>query len=168
MTEEIWKDIEGYEGLYQVSNIGRVKSLNYNRTGEEKILKLCKVRGYLYVGLCKDGKNKSLKVHRLVATAFIPNPENKPNIDHINTIRTDNRVENLHWVTQRENVNNPITMSKISRKVLQFTKEDVFVRKWDCIADAERDLGINSHGNINKCCKGKYKTCCGFIWQYTE
>lgn len=110
---EIWKDIKGYEGKYQVSNMGNVKSLNYRRTGKEKILKLHKNNsGYFMVGLYKDDKYKSFLVHRLVAQAFISNLENKEQIDHINTIKTDNRVENLRWATQKENMNNPLTKEK--------------------------------------------------------
>ena len=106
---EIWKTIEDYPN-YMVSNMGNVKSLKW---GKEKILKAGKNNhGYLSVVLCKDGKQKTHKVHRLVAQAFIPNPENKEQIDHINTIKTDNRVENLHWVTSKENNNNPLTKEK--------------------------------------------------------
>ena len=107
---EIWKDIKKFEGIYQVSNLGNIKSLNNNKTKKEKILKLNKdKKGYLYVDLYKNNKSKRFVVHRLVAEAFIPNPENKPCIDHINTIRDDNRVENLRWVTYKENCNNPLT-----------------------------------------------------------
>lgn len=169
---EIWKDIEDYEGKYQVSNMGRVKSLNYGRTGEERILKPGKdTKGYSQVGLYKNNKRKGVKVHRLVATAFIENPENKPCIDHINTIRTDNRAENLRWCTAKENNNNVLTISKLyganhhkARKVLQFTKDGVLIRKWDCIADAERGLGVGN--NISQCCLGRIKTAYGYVWKY--
>ena len=107
--KEIWKDIEGYEGLYQISNLGRIKS-SYN--GKEKILKPFDNHGYFRIQLYKNGVRKKETIHRLVAKAFIPNPENKPYIDHINTIRTDNRVENLRWVTHEENNNNPLTNAK--------------------------------------------------------
>lgn len=175
MIEEEWRDIEGYKGKYQVSSMGNVKSLNYNNTGGEKILKPGKNKGgYLYVNLWKNNKGKNVTIHRLVATAFIDNPKNKPHIDHINTIRDDNRACNLRWVTQKENNNNPISVSKLSganscraRKVLQFNKEGVLVREWDCMMDAERELGFSS-GHISDCCLGKYKTAYGYKWQYAE
>jgi hypothetical protein len=121
--EEIWKDIEGYEGLYQVSNLGRVKSLNRIIATKMNISRLMKGKvltivpdpnNYMKVLLSKEGKQQIYLVHRLVAQAFIPNPDNKSEIDHINTDRTDNRVENLQWVTRKENCNNPLTKEKIA------------------------------------------------------
>lgn len=116
--EEIWVDIKDYEGLYQVSNQGRVRSLDREviradgkkKTFKGKILKLIKNKknGYLYVSI----KGKTYLVHRLVAEAFIPNPENKPDIDHINTVRDNNKAENLRWVTKSENMNNELTKEK--------------------------------------------------------
>ena len=101
---EIWKEIKGYEGLYEVSSEGRVRSLiggNY--------LSFKSFNNYQRVGLCIHSKQKWFLVHRLVAQAFIPNPDNKPEVDHINCDRMDNRVENLRWVTSKENSNNPLT-----------------------------------------------------------
>lgn len=122
MEGEIWKDAVGYEELYEVSSYGRVKSLNYSGGKKEKIMKQTFTNnGYLTVGLTKDGKTKTFKVHRLVAIAFIPNVENKPYVDHINTIRTDNRVENLRWATRIENMNNELTKEKI--KLRKFSDE---------------------------------------------
>lgn len=101
---ETWKDIEGYEGFYQVSDQGRVKSLVRKNRIKEKLLKTTPSgRGYPMVALCRDGTQAYLTIHRLVATAFIPNPENKECINHKNGIKTDNRVENLEWATYREN-----------------------------------------------------------------
>ena len=107
MNEEIWKDIEGYEGLYQVSNWGRVKSLNYKRTGKEEILSPRKhTNGYQFVVLTKEAKQRNRYVHRLVLMTFNP-VENMSElqVNHINECKTDNRIENLEWVTHKENQN---------------------------------------------------------------
>ena len=102
-TEEIWKDVVGYEGIYQVSNLGRVKSLNYNHTGKEKVRKLDLGRkGYYLVVLCKGGKRKAHIVHRLVMLAFIG--ESDLQVNHKNGIKTDNRLENLEYCTASENI----------------------------------------------------------------
>lgn len=100
---EIWAEIKGYEGLYQVSNYGRVRSLNYNRTGgvREIATQLNKATGYIYCCLSKDGKQKCSIVHRLVAEAFLPNPNGYEQIDHRNNKRTDNRAVNLRWVSRK-------------------------------------------------------------------
>ena len=106
MTTEIWKPIKGYEGLYEVSDQGRVKSLNYLHTGQERILSQNKTPDdYLQVMLYKNSEQKKLLVHRLVAEAFVPNPENKPTVNHINEDKHDNRAVNLNWMTRKENCN---------------------------------------------------------------
>lgn len=159
MTGETWKDIEGYEGLYQVSNLGRVKSLNYRHTGREQILEPYKNnREYLIVCLWKNGKRDQQLVHRLVAIAFIPNPEGKPEVDHINNDgpKTDCRAVNLRWVTSRENKDNGQ-----SKKVLCVETGEVFISAME----AERCTGAYNT-NIIKCCKGKYKTTKGYHWKY--
>ena len=99
--EEIWKDIEGYEGKYQVSNLGRVKKIY--KTVQEKIIKSHIHEEYCVIGLYKNSRRKSFRLHRLLAKAFIQNIDNKPYINHINGIKHDNRLENLEWVTQSEN-----------------------------------------------------------------
>lgn len=102
--EEIYKDIKGYEGLYQVSNYGRVKSLNYRRTGKERLLKqILHTNGYFYVRLYKS--NKWFSIHRLVAETFIPNPENLPCVNHKDEVKTNNHVDNLEWCTNEYNLN---------------------------------------------------------------
>ena len=106
MKMEEWKDIPGYEGLYQVSSFGNVRSLNYNKTREPRNLKQVLSREYHCVNLWKDSKMKQKKVHILVGMAFIENPENKPTIDHINRVKSDNHVENLRWALFTEqNIN---------------------------------------------------------------
>ena len=125
LYKEIWKPIitdeEDYTGIYEVSNLGRVRSLDRivkvnnskqpTKMVKGQIMTPCKTKnGYLEIGLYKDGKYKRLRINRLVAFAFIPNPENKPHVDHINTIRNDNRVENLRWCTPKENTNNELTL----------------------------------------------------------
>lgn len=113
MEEEIWKDIPGYEGFYKVSNWGRIIGLYKRCYG--KILSPAKnSKGYKYVCLYKDGYSKCMKVYRLVALAFVPNPLNLPEIDHIDGSRDNDRAENLRWVTHKENVNNPITRRRFS------------------------------------------------------
>ena len=179
---EIWKDIEGYENLYQVSNMGNVKSLDridsMGRHVKGGLMSLTPVKdGYLQASLSKDGDNKKYKVHRLVCKAFIPNPENKSEIDHINGDKTDNRVENLRWCTHKENMNNPLILdifkhrvgvkNGFSKSVIQFTKDNELIRKWDCIADIKRELGIEV-SNISYCCSGKRKTAGGFRWKYYD
>ena len=183
--EEEWRPIKDYEGLYEVSNMGRVRSLNYKNTKEERILKLTKdKRGYLRVPLTKDKKRKIYRVHRLVALTFIPNIENKPCIDHINTIKTDNRVENLRWTTLKENNNNELSRkhnseSNKDRKLSEEHKYKIGKANgrrvycveldmiFDSLAEAERVIKVK-HGNISTVCNGKRKTAGGYHWRYVE
>ena len=171
--QEIWKTIvydgEVFEG-YEVSNMGRVRSLNYRRTGEVKELRLRVGSGeYLTVMLYKGGKTKACLVHRLVAFAFIPIPnddtENKTEVNHKNEIKGDNRVENLEWVTHKQNINHGTRNERISKKVKCVETGIVYESTYE----VERKLGLD-HSHISGCCKGKknYKTCGGYHWKYVD
>ena len=168
---EIWRDIKDYEGLYQVSNWGRVKSLNYRNTGKEGILNgIEDGRGYLYVHLCNDDGVKKKKIHRLVAEAFIPNPENKPEVDHIDRNKLNNNLSNIRWADreiQNNNRNLSNMVKKFSKPVLQFTLDGEFVREWESTIEIYRELGY-SQGNISSCCLGRLKSAYGFKWKYKE
>lgn len=153
--EEIWKDIKGYEGKYQVSNFGNVKSLNYNQTGNERLLKpILHHTGYLCVNLCKP--NKKFPIHRLVAEAFIPNPDNLPQVNHKDENKHNNHVDNLEYCTQLYNINfgtrNKRISESLSKKVYQYTLDGKFVKEWKSIIECSRN-GFNQ-GNIVSCCKG--------------
>ena len=146
--KEIWKPVRNYEGLYEVSNMGRVKSLNYNRTGKERILKVMdNGRGYLKLTLWKDGKDKQCYVHRLVAEAFIqfvPEANVSYEVDHRNTEKTDNRASNLCFVTSSQNNLNPKTKErqtnnpKKSKPVIAIHKITGLILEFPSIHEAER------------------------------
>ena len=174
MEEEIWCPIKGYEGIYEVSDQGRVKSIGY---GKERTLKPGRnTQGYLQVKLCKNGEKKMYLVHRLVVQTFIPNPDNLPQVNHKDENKENNSVQNLEWCDRKYNVNygtrikkisEKMTNGKLSKPVLQFTKDGVFVREWKSTHDVERNLGY-FHNNISYCCTGRYKSAYGFIWKYKD
>lgn len=164
---EIWKDIPNYEGLYQISNLGNVKSLyritNNNHIIHEKILKpQDNNNGYLVVNLYKNNKMKAKLIHRLVAKTFIDNPNNYNYINHIDKNKSNNTVNNLEWCTQSYNV----IYSK-GRKVNQYDKNNNFIKTWNSIADVKRLLNIDS-SSIIRCCKGIKKSAGGFKWEYNN
>lgn len=168
---EIWKPIEGFEN-YQVSTSGRVKSLNYRRTKQEQILKpRDNGHGYLHVHLRKDGKNYWRYIHRLVAEAFLPNPNNLPEINHKDENPYNNQIENICWTNHNGNINwgthNERVAKANSKSVLQYSLDGTFIKEWASTREVERQLGFNQ-GNIGKCCRGEYKTAYGFTWKYKE
>ena len=184
---ENWKDIKGYEGFYQVSDCGNVRSLErdvYNPRGtvirhmEEKILAPNLNRcGYQYVSFSLNGKIKSITVHRLVAEAFIPNPENKPQVNHLDEVKTNNVVENLEWCSAQENVNYGTRTARAIQNRRSYklgnapSAKAVFCEElnktFDCAKRAEEELGIRG-SSICNVCKGKQKTAGKLHWRYAN
>lgn len=186
---EAWKDILGYEGIYQVSNLGRVKSLSRIILGaipkrtKDIILKLkITASGYVVVNLNKNGKYSTKFVHRLVADAFLPNrgfhqvnhkDENKQN--NFVFINPDGSVNeeksNLEWCTSAYNANygtrNERMRKKKMKRVNQYTKEGMFIRSWESITTIQKETGM-SLSNISLTCTGKSQTAFGYIWKYEE
>lgn len=164
---EVWKDIKGYENLYQISNLGNVKSLRTN-----KILKTnmnnC---GYKGVILSYKGQIQSKRVHRLVAEAFIPNPNNYPQVNHKDEIKINNNVENLEWCSPKYNVNYGTGIERCAKNRLkpinQYDKKGNFIKRHDGIIVASKELNINPL-LILAVCRGKRKTTHKCIWRYAN
>lgn len=173
---EKWVDIKGFEGLYQVSNYGRVKSMNYNSTGKEKIMSgNVDKYGYRKVTLTNNKKKYSKMVHRLVADAFIPNPSNLPSVNHKDEVKTNNFVENLEWCTvsynnsygkRLERLSKTKTNGKTSKKVYQYTIDGVLIKVWDSANECGRNGFRTSH--VSACClrKPHSNTHKGYKWSY--
>lgn len=149
-----------------VSNKGRVKNLNYNRTGKEQILKQAQrdKYGHMFVGLCKNGKVKLFLVHQLVAQSFLDNPYNKPIIDHLDCDPTNNRVSNLRWCNQKENSQNLLTIEHTNQKTIYCYETD---KKYYSINEAARQLNINK-GCVSQCCAGKISQTGGYHLCYAD
>ena len=173
--KEIWRDIKGYEGLYQVSDMGRVKSLERTvtrkngrkQTIRERILKpRSDGHGYLQVKLCNNsGKQKTVKVHRLVCEAFHKNSENKPCVNHIDENKTNNVASNLEWCTYSENNKHGTRTARTCKSVGQYTLNGELVKIWQSTHEVERQMGFaNQH--ISAVALGKAKTAYGYVWRY--
>lgn len=181
--KEIWKGVPDYEGLYKVSNLGNIVSLNGYGHGIIRPLKIriCKA-GYCRVTLSKNKQKQFTSVHVLVAKAFIPNPENKPQVNHIDGDKMNNTVENLEWVTCKENINHAIRTglrekisykppkgdaNKSSKPIVQYDLNGNFVKRWECQSDAARFYKCDTSRLVN-CAKGREPSAKGFIWRYVE
>lgn len=184
MEKEYWVDIKDYEGLYQISNLVKIKSLdrivkgknNSLRLKKGKILKLYLDKdGYQVVMLYKNGANKFCKVHRLMAQAFIPNPLNLPQVNHKDENKQNNNVENLEWCdnkynqnygTRNERISKTNRHSKFCKKVYQYDLNGNLIKEWVSTKECGRN-GYNQ-GHVAACCRGKRKTHKGFIWSYEK
>ena len=184
MTEQ-WRtavyDGETYED-FEVSNLGRIKSLNYRRTGKAELLKLIEIKkGYLQVKLSKNGKKKRCYVHRLVAETFLPNPENKPCVNHkiegkkgktLNMVifnedgTIDKERTTIEWATYEENNNYGTRTERTSKRVLQLSLSGDLIKEWESTRECERNGFYSS--NVSACCNGKLPHYKGFLWMYAE
>lgn len=180
--KEIWKDIKGFEGFYQISNFGRVKSLDRFVNGNHincdyqfvkgKMLKLRKNRcGYWVVMLRKNRAFKTVLVHRLVAEAFIPNPNNLPYINHKDENPANSVVTNLEWCTAKYNLEYSNVAERIQktkfRKVIQFDMNMNEIRRWNSLKEAAAFIN-RAQQNISRCCRGKCDSCGGYKWRYED
>ncbi len=183
-VKEFYKPVVGFEGLYDVSNLGNVRSLYVKKSGEKhsrekKFRVLKKIKSlYLKVTLSKNGKQYQKHIHRLVAEAFIENPDNKEQVNHIDANKYNNNLENLEWVTSKENAQHASSLGLLpktclgvfgkdhpsSKSVYQIDKHGN-VKKWDSASDAVRDVGADS-GGISRSCLGEYDTHKGCVWLF--
>jgi len=173
LSSEVWQDIQGYSGIYQVSTLGRIRSL---KKGKIKLLKpYINNMGYAVLSLYANHKQKTYHVHELVAETFLVKVDGKNYIDHINGIKTDNRIDNLRWCTPKENAN--FELSIINRKramrkacgvsVNQYDLSGNYIATYATLTDAQTITGI-AYQNIRACCIGRYKTAGNYIWKFNK
>ena len=177
---EVFRDIKGFEGQYQVGNLGTVISMSY--FGVDRIKPLKQVKHHCGYMVVKLGEKNWSMVHRLVANAFIPNPENKRCVNHIDGNKQNNAASNLEWATHKENMthaiktglrnphnnNKPFGSENPTRKpVLQYSLDGSFIKRWECISDAARHLNCSPAQIVNTIA-GRHKTCRGFLWHRPE
>lgn len=170
----IWKNIKDFE-IYQVSNLGNVRRYNKANEYDKRIKKYTYLkfqttkRGYLQVSLYKNGKQYRKTIHRLVAETFIPNYNNYSQVNHINEIKSDNKVENLEWCDNWYNSHfgNHIENARIGhfKKINQYDLNNNFIKQWNSIIEASNTLKIDT-SSISKVCKNKRKTAGGYVWKY--
>lgn len=182
MKNEVWKDVPNYEGIYKVSNFGRIKmvkrtlidSLGKKINKKEHILKPRTGNRYYMIALYKNGKREDLLLHRLIAQTFIPNPENKPFVNHKDENCFNNCSDNLMWCTQKENMNwgtineRMSKNSKSKRKVNQYDMDGNFIKQWDCMTDFYKSKGLKLKTGIIECCKGRRQSHMGYKWKYAD
>lgn len=170
--KEIWKDIKGFEGLYQISNMGNIKSLGNGKSNnsKERILKPGKnSNGYLHVILYKDGIKKDYTVHQLVGNAFLSNPQGYKELNHKDEDKTNNNADNLEWCSRSYNCSYNDKAKKAGKKlrkpVIAIEKRTGLILEFASSIEAERETGI-AHSSIIKCCKGKMNSAGNFYWMY--
>lgn len=173
--QEIWKDISNYKGLYQISNLGRVKSLSKKSgflTLKERIMKpIIKDNGYCQIALFKDKKRCRKYIHRLVAEAFIPNPNNYPCINHKDYNKANNNVDNIEWCSYSYNNNysNCQIIAGMSKRIpiIQYDLHGNSIKEWESATNAGKELGFNN-SLITACCKGRIDKAYGYKWKYAN